>query len=195
MGAAALRKAWIRLVPLIGLGYGAAYVDRVNVSFASLQMNRDLHFSASMYGLGAGLFFISYALCEVPSNMLMVKFGAKRWLARIMLTWGLLAMAMMFVRTAVAVLYDAAAAGDGGGGVLSGRGVLSDGVVSAGAQGEGDQRVLYRAAAELDRDGRLAGWLLGLNGRMGLAGWQWLFLVEGLPPILLSVVFLSVSAE
>ena len=62
-------------------------------------MNRDLHFSASVYGFGAGLFFIGYALCEVPSNLMLLRFGAKRWLARIMLTWGLLAAAMMFVRT------------------------------------------------------------------------------------------------
>ena len=68
VGAAALRKASWRLVPLIGLGYGAAYMDRVNISFAAVRMNQDLHFSAAMYGLGAGLFFVSYGLCEVPSN-------------------------------------------------------------------------------------------------------------------------------
>ena len=99
VGEAAQRKASLRLLPLIGIGYGLAYMDRINISFASLQMNRDLHFSASVYGLGAGLFFIGYALCEVPSNLLLLRFGARRWLARIMFTWGLLAMSMMFVRT------------------------------------------------------------------------------------------------
>src|SRR5579862_8166030 len=94
-----MRKAAWRLLPLIGLGYGIAYMDRVNISFASLQMNQDLHFSATVYGLGGGLFFLSYAVLEVPSNLLLVRFGARRWLARIMLTWGLLAAAMMFVRT------------------------------------------------------------------------------------------------
>jgi len=73
----------------------------VNISFAALQMNRDLHFSASSYGLGAGLFFLSYAACEVPSNLLLYRFGARRWIARIMITWGLLAMAMMLVKTPV----------------------------------------------------------------------------------------------
>jgi len=101
VGRSALRKASWRLVPLIGLGYGAAYMDRVNISFASVQMNQDLNFSATMYGLGAGLFFVSYAVCEIPSNLLLVRFGARRWLARIMLTWGLLAMGMMLVRTPV----------------------------------------------------------------------------------------------
>ena len=75
-------------------------MDRINISFASLQMNRDLHFSATVYGFGAGLFFVSYAACEVPSNLLLVRFGARRWLSRIMLTWGLLAIGMMFVKTA-----------------------------------------------------------------------------------------------
>ena len=96
------RKARLRLLPVIAVGYGLAYMDRINISFASLQMNRDLHFSASVYGFGAGLFFIGYALCEVPSNLLLLRLGAKRWLARIMFTWGLLAAAMMFVRTPLA---------------------------------------------------------------------------------------------
>src|SRR2546425_10750897 len=99
VGRAAVSKASWRLLPLIGLGYGIAYMDRVNVSFASLQMNQDLHFSATVYGLGGGLFFLSYALLEVPSNLLLVRFGARRWIARIMLTWGLLAAGMMFVKT------------------------------------------------------------------------------------------------
>ena len=86
VGQSAQRKAALRLIPIIGIGYGLAYMDRVNISHASLQMNQDLHFSASVYGFGAGLFFIGYALCEVPSNLLLLRFGARRWLARIMLT-------------------------------------------------------------------------------------------------------------
>ena len=99
IGASAQRKAAIRLLPIISVGYGLAYMDRINISFASLRMNSDLHFSATVYGIGAGLFFIAYALCEVPSNLLLLRFGPRRWLARIMFTWGLLAAAMMFVRT------------------------------------------------------------------------------------------------
>ncbi len=99
IGASAMRKATLHLIPLIALGYGAAYMDRVNISFAALQMNRDLHFSATVYGFGAGLFFLSYAACEIPSNLLLYRFGARRWLARIMVTWGILAMGMLFVRT------------------------------------------------------------------------------------------------
>ena len=120
IGASALRKASLRLLPIISIGYGLAYMDRINISFASLRMNADLHFSATVYGLGAGLFFIGYALCEVPSNLLLLRFGPRRWLARIMFTWGLLAAAMMFVRTPLAVLYLTPAAGHGGGGIFPG---------------------------------------------------------------------------
>ena len=101
VGRSALRKASLRLLPLIAIGYGIAYMDRVNISFAALQMNRDLHFSASVYGFGAGLFFLSYAACEVPSNLLLVRFGARRWLARIMFTWGVLSIGTLFVKTPV----------------------------------------------------------------------------------------------
>jgi ACS family tartrate transporter-like MFS transporter len=189
VGAAALRKASWRLVPLIGLGYGAAYMDRVNISFAAVQMNQDLHFSAAMYGLGAGLFFVSYGLCEVPSNLLLVRFGARRWLARIMLTWGLLAMAMMFVRTpkefyAMRFLLGMAEAG------------FFPGVVyylTEWFPPEWRARTISRFYIALPLSstvmGSVAGWLLGLNGRLGLRGWQWLFLLEGVPPLLLSAAF------
>ena len=99
VGTAALSKASWRLLPLLFLGYGIAYVDRLNIAFAALQMNQDLHFSDTVYGLGGGLFFLSYACCEVPSNLLLLRFGARRWIARIMLTWGLIAAGMMFVET------------------------------------------------------------------------------------------------
>jgi ACS family tartrate transporter-like MFS transporter len=189
VGAAALRKASLRLVPLIGFGYGAAYMDRVNISFASISMNRDLHFSASMYGLGAGLFFVSYAICEIPSNLLLVRFGARRWLARIMLTWGVLAMGMMFVRTptqfyTMRFLLGVAEAG------------FFPGVVyylTEWFPPEYRARVISRFYIALPLSstvmGSLAGVLLGLNGRLGLRGWQWLFLVEGLPPLILSALF------
>jgi len=182
-----MRKATWRLIPLIALGYGAAYMDRANISFASLQMNVDLHFSSTVYGFGAGLFFVSYAVCELPSNLLLVRFGARRWLARIMVTWGLLAMAMMFVRTPLQFyvarfLLGAAEAG------------FFPGVVYYLMQWFPPHmraRTISRFYISLPLSqavmGALAGELLGLQGRAGLAGWQWLFLIEGLPPLVLSV--------
>jgi len=99
IGRSAMTKAMWRILPLILLAYMVAYIDRVNVSFASLQMNDDLKFSATIYGLGGGLFFLGYALFEVPSSLMLARFRAPQWIARIMITWGLLAAGMMFVRT------------------------------------------------------------------------------------------------
>ena len=185
----ALRKASFRLIPLIALGYCVAYMDRVNISFAALQMNRDLHFSETTYGLGAGLFFLSYALVEIPSNLLLYRFGARRWLSRIMVSWGILAAGMLFIRTplhfyAMRLLLGAAEAG------------FFPGVVFYLMQWfppEWRARTVTRFYIALPLSstvmGALAGALLHLQGRWGLAGWQWLFLVEGLPAVLLGVVF------
>jgi ACS family tartrate transporter-like MFS transporter len=191
VGASALRKAGRRLLPILSIGYCLAYMDRINISFASLRMNADLHFSATVYGLGAGLFFIGYAFCEVPSNLLLLRFGPKRWLARIMLTWGLLAAAMMFVRTpwefyGLRFLLGMAEAGFFPG-VLYYLTLWFPGSMRA--------RAVSRFYVALPLSsvvmGSLAGWLLGLQGNLGLAGWQWLFLLEGLPAALYSLVILK----
>lgn len=188
IGESALRKAGLRLIPVIGVGYGLAFMDRINISFASLQMNRDLHFSASVYGFGAGMFFIGYALCEVPSNLLLLRFGAKGWLTRIMLTWGLLAAAMMFVKTplefnVVRFLLGMAEAG------------FYPGVIyylTLWFPLEMRARAVSRFYIALPLSsvamGVVAGWLLGLGGKLGLSGWQWLFLLEGLPAAAFSLV-------
>jgi len=97
--ARALRKFSWRILPLIALGYGTAYMDRVNISYAALQMNHDLHLSNTVYGFGAGLYFLSYAACSIPSNLMLYRFGARRWLSLIMVAWGVIAMVMLFVRT------------------------------------------------------------------------------------------------
>ena len=195
IGASAQRKAAIRLLPIISIGYGLAYMDRINISFASLRMNSDLHFSATVYGLGAGLFFIGYALCEVPSNLLLLRFGPKRWLARIMLTWGLLAAAMMFVRTpwqfySVRLLLGMAEAG------------FFPGVIyyltlwfPAKMRARAVSRFYIALPLSSVLMGAVAGWLMGLQGKLGLAGWQWLFLLEGLPATLFSFVFLWILPD
>src|SRR5690349_19680471 len=92
-----VRKVFVRLMPLVMAAYFLAYVDRINVGFAALTMNKDLGLDAYHYGLGAGLFFWGYFLFEVPSNLLLERFGARRWIARIMITWGLVSMATAFV--------------------------------------------------------------------------------------------------
>jgi MFS family permease len=95
---ATMKRVTWRLLPFLLLLYIISWLDRVNVGFAKLQMNADLGMSETAYGFGAGIFFLAYAACEVPSNLLLVRFGARRWIARIMVTWGLISAGMMFVQ-------------------------------------------------------------------------------------------------
>jgi ACS family tartrate transporter-like MFS transporter len=195
IAASAQRKASIRLIPVIGIGYCLAYVDRVNISFASLQMNQDLHFSPAVYGFGAGLFFIGYALCEVPSNLMLLRFGAKKWLARIMFTWGLLAMAMMFVRTPLEFNVLRFLLGMAEAGFFPGVIYYLTLWFPARMRARAVSRFYIALPLSSVVMGSLAGWLLGLGGKFGLAGWQWLFLLEGLPPVLFSIVILKMLPD
>ena len=191
----AQRKAAFHLIPIIGVGYCLAYMDRINISFASLQMNRDLHFSSSIYGFGAGLFFIGYALCEVPSNLLLLHFGAKRWLARIMFTWGLLAALMMFVRTPLEFNVLRFLLGMAEAGFYPGIVYYLTLWFPANMRARAVSRFYIALPLSSVVMGALAGWLLGLNGKLGLAGWQWLFLVEGLPAVFFSFVILKMLPD
>lgn len=164
-------------------------MDRVNISFAAVQMNRDLHFSATIYGLGAGLFFVSYALCEVPSNLLLVRFGARRWLSRILLTWGLVAMAMMFVRTPIQFYCMRFLLGMAEAGFFPGVVFYLTEWFPPEYRARAISRFYIALPLASTVMGSLAGGLLSLNGRLLLSGWQWLFLVEGVPPLLLSILF------
>ncbi len=163
-------------------------MDRINISFAAESMNRDLHFSAKVYGLGAGLFFLTYALCEIPSNRLLLRFGARRWMARIMLSWGLLAGAMAFVRNPASFYGVRMALGMAEAGYFPGALFLLSQWFPKGERARAVS--LFYVALPLSTVvmGGLAGTLLGLGGKLGLAGWQWLFVLEAMPAILLSVV-------
>jgi D-galactonate transporter len=175
-----------RLLPFLFLCYVAAYLDRVNVGFAKLQMQSDLALSDTVYGIGAGIFFIGYFLFEVPSNLLLEKVGARRWIARIMISWGLVSAATMFA-TGPASFYvlrfllGVAEAGFFPGVVLyltywyparrRARiiALFMSGVAVAGVLG-----------------GPLSGAIMaGFSGQHGLHGWQWLFVLEGIPSIVL----------
>ena len=188
VGRRTLRKATWRLIPLLSVCYMVAYMDRANISFAALDMNRDLGFNAGVYGFGAGVFFVSYAMCELPSNMFLLRFGARRWIARIMLTWGVLAAAMMLVRSPASFyglrfLLGMAEAGFFPG-VLYYLSLWFPQAIRARAIGR------FYVAFPLSNVvmGLIAGSLLSLNGRLGLRGWQWLFLIEALPAIALSAL-------
>ena len=182
------RVTW-RLIPLLFICYVAAYLDRVNVGFAKLQMLNDLNFSESIYGLGAGIFFIGYFLFEVPSNLLLHKLGARRWIARILISWGLISGCMMFVQTptmfyVLRFLLGVAEAGFFPGIILyltywypaarrsQVTSLFMTGIPMAGVIG-----------------GPLSGWILtSFNGVSGMAGWKWLFVIEALPSVALGFV-------
>ena len=183
----ALRKAQWRIIPLLGLCYLVAYMDRANISFAAESMNRDLHFSAHVYGLGAGLFFISYALCEIPSNRLLLRFGPRRWLARILLTWGLIAMAMLFVHSKPSFYGTRLLLGAAEAGYFPGALYYLSLWFPAARRARSISWFYVSLPLSSAVMGIAAGTLLRLDGRLGLHGWQWLFLVEGLPAVALGL--------
>jgi ACS family tartrate transporter-like MFS transporter len=183
------RVSW-RILPLLGLAYLFAYMDRVNIGFAALQMNADLGFSATVYGLGGGLFFLSYALFEVPSNIFLAKFGARRWIARIMVTWGLLAAGMMFVQTPLQFYVMRFLLGMAEAGFFPGAIFYLSQWVPRGYRGRAISRFYITGSLAAVVMGAISGGLLALDGLRGLQGWQWLFLVQGLPSALVGLLVL-----
>jgi D-galactonate transporter len=185
----AYRKVTLRLVPFLMLCYVVAYLDRVNVGFAKLQMLQDLKFSETVYGLGAGVFFIGYFIFEVPSNVIMHRVGARIWIARIMITWGIVSGCMLFVRQpwhfyGLRFLLGLAEAGFFPGIVL---------YLTYWYPSERRARIvaLFMAAIPLSGlfGGPLSGWIMqSASGAHGLAGWQWMFLIEAIPSLVMGVI-------
>lgn len=187
----AISKAGWRIIPLLSIGYLFAYIDRVNVSFASTQMNVDLGFSATIYGFGAGLFYLAYALVEIPSNVLLMKFGARRWLARIMIMWGLLAISMMFVKTPMQFYTVRFLLGLSEAGFFPG--VMYYLSTWFPTQQRGKAMGLFYVANPLAVFvmGFISKPLLAMDGLYDLRGWQWMFLLEGIPPVLIGLAVLA----
>ncbi|XUW89928.1 MFS transporter [Burkholderia sp. M6-3] len=190
-----MKRVTVRLVPFLIVCYFIAYLDRVNVGFAALQMNKALGLSASAFGFGAGIFFIAYFFFEVPSNLLLEKFGARRWIARIMFTWGLLAGAMAYIPhiaqytglSAAHVFYSLRILlGVAEAGFFPGVIFLLTLWFPAAYRG----RVVgyFMAAIPLSTviGGPISGALLSMDGFAGLAGWQWVYLIEALPALILA---------
>ncbi len=181
------RLRW-RLLPYLLLLYVVAWFDRVNISFAALQMNADLGFSSAVYGLGGGIFFLGYALFEVPSNLILAKVGARRWIARIMVTWGLISVAMMFVEGKWSFYALRFALGVAEAGFLPGILYYLSQWFPKRERARAVSWFMLGIPLSTVFGGPLAGMLLGLNGWHGLAGWQWLFVLEGIPAVVLGVV-------
>ena len=176
-----------RLIPFLVVCYFVAYLDRVNVSFAALTMNKALGLSASAYGFGAGIFFLAYFVFEVPSNLMLERFGARKWIARIMLTWGILSGCMAFItgQTGFYVVRTLLGAAEAGffPGIIFFLTLWFPAVYRARIVG------LFMAAIPLSTviGAPVSGLLLGLDGWLGFAGWQWLFFLEAAPAVILSV--------
>jgi ACS family tartrate transporter-like MFS transporter len=184
----AVRKVGTRLIPYLALLYFAAFVDRVNVGFAAPQMNRDLGFSASVYGLGAGVFFIGYCLFEIPSNLMLHRLGGRRWLARIMITWGVIAGAMAFIKGAQGFYTVRFLLGIAEAGFFPG--VIYYLTYWVPAQERARLVGWFMAAIPISTalGGPLSALILKLDGSLGLAGWQWLFLLQTIPSVLLGIL-------
>ena len=191
----AFRKAMRRLIPFLFLIYVVAYLDRVNVSFAQLQLEGDLDFTDTIFGIGAGIFSLGYVIFGVPSNLALARFGARRWLAAIMIVWGLISASMMFIESAagfyvIRFLLGAAEAR------------FFPGIILFLTWWFPERRrtpalalFLTAVSAAYVFGGPVSGGLLELDNFAGLDGWQWLFLLEGLPAIALGFVTLAYLDE
>jgi MFS transporter, ACS family, tartrate transporter len=183
-----LRKVTLRLIPFLFVLYIVAWLDRVNVGFAGLQMNADLGFSSAAFGFGSGVFFLGYCLFEVPSNLVLHRVGARRWISRIMISWGAISTAMMFVRTAPTFYVLRFLLGAAEAGFFPGVVYYLSHWYPEGQRARAIAAFMTAVPVSGVIGGPLSGALLTLNGLFGLAGWQWLFLVEGVPAILLGVI-------
>ncbi len=182
----AIRRTALHILPLLMLCYFVAYLDRVNLSFAALQMNKALNLTETDYGFGASLFFLTYCICEIPSNLLLYRVGATRWIARIMFTLGLCAAGMALVRGHTGFYVMRLALGVAEAGFYPG--ILYFLTIWFPAAYRGRILGIFIAAIPISGiiGGPLSGTLLGLDGVLGLQGWQWLFLIEAAPAVLLA---------
>ena len=192
---ATMRQVALRILPFLMLCYFISFLDRVNLGFAALQMVSDLHLSASEFGLGGGLFFVTYFFCEVPSNLLLEKVGARRWIARIMITWGFLAGGMALVKGshsfyAMRLLLGAAEAGFFPGVIL---------YLSYWFPARYRARIIGMFTVAIPVSSFLgspiSAALLEIDGWLGLRGWQWMFILEAAPAVLLGLACLVVLSD
>jgi MFS transporter, ACS family, tartrate transporter len=195
LGRTTVAKVGRRLLPFLLLLYVVAWLDRVNIGFAALQMNRDLNLSPAVYGFGAGVFFIGYALFEVPSNLILVRVGARLWIARIMLTWGVLSIAMMFVQGPTSFYVVRFLLGVAEAGFLPGIIYYLGNWYPAAERARAMAWFMLAIPLSTVVGGPVAGLILELNGWLGMTGWQWLFLIEGVPAVLLGFVVLAYLSD
>lgn len=186
------RIAW-KILPLMLLGYTFANIDRVNVAFAKLQMSGAIGLTETMYGFGAGIFFLAYALVEIPSNMMLHRFGARLWLSRIMILWGLISAATMLIQTPLQFYIVRCVLGVAEAGFYPGALLFLTYWFPSHLRAQAVATMILGSSLAAILGSPLSGGIMRfMDGWAGLAGWQWVFVVEGLPATVLGVVLLIV---
>jgi ACS family tartrate transporter-like MFS transporter len=186
-----IRKISWRLLPLIVVSYLVAYIDRTNVAFAALTMNKDLGISAYVYGWGAGIFFLGYALFEVPSNIVLARVGARRWIARIMISWGIISGLMAFAAGPTSFLVLRFLLGVAEAGFFPGIIYYLTTWFPARYRGRVISALFLAVPVSNAVASVISGAILEMDGTLGLRGWQWVFIIEAIPAIVLSLVVLK----
>jgi ACS family tartrate transporter-like MFS transporter len=184
-----------RLIPFCFVCYVVAYIDRVNIGFAATELQRDLGLSPTAYGVGAGLFFLAYCLFEIPSNLALERVGARRWIARILIGWGLVSMATLFVRDTWSFMAARVLLGFAEAGFFPGVVLYLTYWVPAADRAQTGAWFMMAAPIAVIVGAPMSEALLALEGTLGLHGWQWLFLVEGFPAVLLGLLALVVLTD
>ena len=184
-----------RLIPFAFICYVVAYIDRVNIGFAATDLQRDLRLSATEYGFGAGLFFLGYCVFEVPSNLILDRVGARLWIARIMIVWGLVSMATMFISGVWSFMIARVVLGIAEAGFFPGMVLFLTYWIPAAERAKTNALFMMAAPVSVIIGAPVSEACLKLDGVLGLQGWQWLFLLEGFPAVILGVLALMVLTD
>jgi MFS transporter, ACS family, tartrate transporter len=184
-----------RIIPFVFLSYVVAYIDRVNIGFAAGALQRDLHLSDTQYGIGAGLFFLGSCLFEIPSNLILDRVGARRWIARIMIGWGIVSMLTILITDVRSFYLARVVLGIAEAGFFPGVVLYLTYWIPAAERARTGALFMMAAPVAIIVGAPVSEAILGLDGRLGLHGWQWLFLLEGLPAVVLGVLALGVLTD
>lgn len=184
----AIKKVWRRIIPFLFVLYIINYLDRINIGFAALSMNKDLMLTATVFGLANSIFYVGYVACEIPSNLLMVRFGARVWIARILISWGLASAATMLVVGPNSLYMIRFLVGVLEAGFVPGVLLYLTYWIPNSHRARANGRLMMAQPVAMVIGGGVSGVILEhMNGFMGLQGWRWMFLLEGLPAVLLGI--------
>lgn len=180
-------KVYRRLVGFLAILFMVSYLDRINISFAALSMNKDLGLNGTMYGFASSIFYVLYICAEIPSNMLMPRFGARIWIPRIMVTWGLASAGTIFVTGPHSLYVMRALTGLAEAGFMPGLLLYLTYWFPASHRARATSFFIMAQPITIMFGSTVSGFILEMNGILGLAGWKWLFLIEGLPAVFLGI--------